>query len=564
MGSRGRPELFDHSLGILHYERTTERFKGPLSRAIEALRQPLNGTVSAAGFLRHLATTYPDMYCSLEWVRFHTFLTNKAPGLQMRVAVVSVMPRPAVRDGLFRARQAITNETGWYPLIQGSRIDTDRLLISALWEQRPLGTSLPRLQSVGQLLRVRAMANSDEQGICFVLEGTEGALQLDTGKELPRQLPAKTRGTILTHFHGDHSGGVWALTKTSPAPVLLSHGTLRSLWGLTDVPPQDKLALIHRARPFSGRRNYRFADGGSLELFPVFHTPGATGMRLMDRAGNLLVYFGDICLRNGFKDFRQEALDLVLHGPAQRRFLLLDATMAKRPQDPIDPNDTPREILKDVADGATSRNVFFLSSQPEALVYACLQAFYLTKSSNTKLLLSVPLQRALWSLMHPLLVKRRSSFDPVVLALTGGSYYSHFAESHRIYPLVPQVLLEIPADEPVVVFAQPSELTVLEGLTQRLRKSVVYLAGVIAQRLDLPHLLTASRPKAIFRVETPDWSFHSSDEDLAAYSRMLAEHGVCVGLFHSFPRNLRRFIKVYGLDSTVHVMADGPLEIGST
>jgi mRNA degradation ribonuclease J1/J2 len=76
-------------------------------------------------------------------------------------------------------------------------------------------------------------------------------------------------------------------------------------------------------------RDLRIGEGITVRAFPVPHCPGATGFLLRDRTAALF-YTGDICLATARHDFLPELVAHVHADPADRKTVLLDATMAGR------------------------------------------------------------------------------------------------------------------------------------------------------------------------------------------------------------------------------------------
>lgn len=104
------------------YEKVSKPYFGPRSMARRALSKTKGHSLTEEEFLDYLADRHPAAYDKLEWVRFHQFeWKGSEPKTTYRLAIISSAPDPVVRDFLFAFREEITTQTGWYPLVQGSR-----------------------------------------------------------------------------------------------------------------------------------------------------------------------------------------------------------------------------------------------------------------------------------------------------------------------------------------------------------------------------------------------------------------------------------------------------------
>ena len=117
------------------------------------------------------------------------------------------------------------------------------------------------------------MLASGSKGNCTLVRGAGGALLVDCGlpaREALARLPAAgldgepILGILVTHEHGDHIRGVWALARKLKVPVYGTGGTLQDFpreAARGHVPP---LHVVHPAE--------RFEIGGfRVEPFPTSH-----------------------------------------------------------------------------------------------------------------------------------------------------------------------------------------------------------------------------------------------------------------------------------------------------
>jgi len=543
------------------YERVTKPYFGSLRRATEALEGLDGRCMLESQYLDFIAQSYPDIYHALEWVRFHRFSDPRRSPVPLRLAITSLAPRPSIRDWLFEERQNIARCTGWYPLVQGSRASgghngLDRALGGI--RARPLRGAI---KPIGKLRLVEASSDGESCGTCIRVVGENGTVLLDSGFGPLAPAPHTPASyMVLSHFHGDHSGGAVSFAA-SGGKLVASVPTLTYLWSTLSV--EDRIALLESVYTWKGADRVALDDGSEVGSFPVFHAPGSTGIWIKDPVGNTLVYFGDLCLANGFYDYRPVVETVLSTLGGGKKIVVLDATMAGRKEQAIEYRDTPGEVLDALRTGTGGRNAFFLSDQPEALFYCYLRVFHLTLAvgvhgTPVRILAGKSVYELIRSTWRAVL-RRSWDADPVAKWLGHGDL-TNYAESQRLYPLTSEVLSEIKTTEPVVVMGSPSDLSVT-GLSQRLEWANVYLLGTLATRGETPAEISEAKPRAVMRVSSPDWSFHSSQENLVSLINSLSDQGVYVYLFHNYPERLQKFIKRFGLDSGKVLTGDKPLTI---
>jgi len=524
------------------YEITTSRFTGSRSyakRAFDVIHTP---PVAPERFLDHLQSKkYRNAYLALEWVRFYSF---KEGIRDLNLAVLNLAPDPTIRWMIFENREAITRATGWYPVVHGSRAHPSRLV-------KP---SVAWVPSLGRLERLDAIANSGETGASFLLHGAEGDALFDFGFGTDSSANSSHHFAFrfLSHAHGDHSIGIWNALRNDNSPIFLSRTSVAFLTNFSDNAASTEALSRLTAIPDKSLLGLTPLSSGT-RFFRVFHSPGSLGIQVNDTYGTSVTYFGDLCLRNGFHDFSQEALDIVTAPQATNRWVMLDATFAGRKRDSIEATDSPENILKDIATTASKRTVFFVNKLPEPLIYSYLQAFLLTRSPelHVPILLTQDLYKTLGALWLPVIRRSPAEIDPFIQAQLG-SHTANFAESYRFYPLSASVLKQLPPNMASIIFCKPEDFDLVEGLTDRVKSANLVLTGALAREsgLDSLPMLAKTAPRTILRVDTPDWSFHSDEDALAEFVRDITSRGGRVVLFHNHSSSLDRFIKKYNFDTS--------------
>jgi hypothetical protein len=536
------------------------------SKARKALRLVTRDPLLPEKFLDYIMTHYSEVYQNLEWVRFNETLSER-DGKTMRLAIVNLTPNPVCRDYLYNVREEVASQTGWYPIVQGSRAVFAEVPAAPRQSLTALKSRLESNGRLGHLQRLIPLCSSSENGSGFILEGSAGRVLMDFGMKWPSTSPGAFMVRLLTHLHGDHSRGIWDAIDQDDSPIILSRPSMAYLTSLQEVHPDAKRKLIYRAFFAEDAQSIVMADDCRLDLFPVFHCPGSYGVVMTDNGQSSFTYFGDACLKNGFYDFTERAKEIISSQRSTNKWVLLDATMVGRPDYAIEEEDTPEVVLDRFAAKARRRNVVFVAFEPEGLLYPYIRVFALTRSLEPpiRILLSRDLYRVLRTLWQPVIERDPGRIDPYVHSIIGKNK-SNFAGSHRLYPLTDQVLSQISSEEACILFCTPKDIDSVIGLAARVKHADVILSKSAMAGPAVPPGLVEAGPRNILRISSPDWSFHSDEKSLAEFVRWLSNNHAKVVLFHNYPDRLKKFISRNGLDrNMVWAVSEGqPIDLANS
>lgn len=546
------------------YSLAAKPWDGPVRRAIEALTQAQPEQImSEEGFLDHLQTHYAEYYQGLDWVTFSRFAPPGAswlgqklpsPGFELRLALIYLEPDPKLRTGLFGLRQQITSETGWYPLVQGKRAATERPNYKPFLPRPSEYGPNNRIEfALGELRSLRnvsvdVMGNNGnpKKGNTFLVEGSLGSLLMDTGFAVDLNSTKNTRAVFLSHFHGDHASGLWPLVEQSNAPIILSEATLTYLCQKEGVSNPLVKKLIRNAHIIEEPRLPLKVDG-DIRFYPTYHAPGSYGMVYRNLQDQAIFYPGDICLRNGFLNKYDDLLSFIRDFDAEHKYVLLDGAMVRREDFSIEVEDTPEQILEELHTGVQRRNVVFVSQSEEASIYTFILAFkYTNKGPDIPfLVVNDKLFELTRRLIRPVLKRDYKGFDPFVESVLKKDILN-FIESYRVFPM--SALPNFEPQQKLIIFATKADLEKNEALKERVAKSDVVIAGVQALSEDVELSRLTNKCRLVHRVASPDWAFHSSGEDMAAFIRDLSAINVSSILFHAGSDALKKYINKNNLD----------------
>lgn len=535
------------------YEKSNRPFFGPWTKAYEALQKVKIQPALEEEYLEYIEKEVPDIYEMIEWVRFHNF-TWKEKGskkrafnnFNFRLAVTYTKPLPEIRDKLFEIREKVTCDTGWYPLVMGSRALISKPKYRIMQKKLRI---MPRFKNIdtfiGKLKSIRDISNCHESN-CFLLNGTEGSILFDTGFGINYNGIENLKTVFLSHFHKDHTYGIWDLIEKKQVPIVLSEVTLTYLLSLKIINLEAKKTLLEQACVLESP-NTKIDSNCSINTIPVFHAPGSYGYIYNDKNECSVIYLGDVCLNNGFYNFSEQIAKIILNLDSRNKWVILDASMVGKSDLSICDEDTPKLLLQEISSDVSKRNVLFISSSPEMLIYSYIYSFLITRTSELKIKLVLnddlfDLVKTLWG---SFILKDRGYVDLYVKAVLGKNK-SDFVESFRVYPL--STLGKISKDDNVIAFITPVDITKNHLLEDRIKKADIFLAGTLALRSDIPEELVKAKPRSIIRVASPDWSFHSSEADLKEFINILSSNGIKTILFHNYSKVLKKFLKNNNFD----------------
>lgn len=556
--------LTHHNATHFKYSLAARPWDGPVRRAIEALTQAQPDQImSVEGFLDHFKTHYAEYYKGLDWVTFSQFTPQGTswmgqklpfPGFEMRLALIYLQPDPKLRTGLFQLRQQITSETGWYPLVQGKRAATERPNYKRFLPRSfEYGPSNRNEFALGELISMRNVSvdvsgdnGNPKKGNAFLVEGSLGSLLMDTGFAVDLTSTQNAQAVFLSHFHGDHAGGLWQFVEQSNAPIILSEATLTYLCQKKGVSTPLAKKLIRNAHIIEEPSMPLRVDG-DIRFFPTYHAPGSYGMVYRNPQGQAIFYPGDICLRNGFLNKYDDLLSFIRDFDAEQKYVLLDGAMVRREDFSIEVEDTPVQILEEFQTGVQRRNVIFVSQSEEASIYTFILAFkYTNKGPEIPfLVVNDMLFELTRRLIRPVLKRDFKGYDPFVESVLKRDIIN-FIESYRVFPM--SALPNFGPQQKLIIFATKADLKKNETLKERVAKSDVIIAGVQALSEDVELFSLTNKCRLVHRVASSDWSFHSSGEDMAEFIRDLSAINVRSILFHGGSDALKKYITKNSLD----------------
>jgi glyoxylase-like metal-dependent hydrolase (beta-lactamase superfamily II) len=142
--------------------------------------------------------------------------------------------------------------------------------------------------ALGELKTIRNVSvdivgsnGNPRKGNAFLVVGSLGSLLMDTGFAVDPISTKNTRAVFLSHFHGDHTSGLWQFVEQSNAPIILSEATLTYLCQKEGLANPLVKKLIRNAHIIEEPRLPLKVDGDIRffrPIMPLAHTEWCTAI----------------------------------------------------------------------------------------------------------------------------------------------------------------------------------------------------------------------------------------------------------------------------------------------
>lgn len=216
-----------------------------MKRAKVALRKEHQKACSVDAFFEYMERKYgADVEC-IEYVTFYDYVFD-TEAFHYNIAYIYTTPSLKMRDVLFVEREEITKDTGWYPMISGSRANFTSINIEESYKFWNILKHKPPYVHLGKPISIKSVA-CDISSTALLLKCEKGNILLDTGFEVVDDAVDEVDFIFMSHFHRDHSGGLYGFLKKREVPVILSSITLEYLLNLGSIEVDDKKRLSQNA-----------------------------------------------------------------------------------------------------------------------------------------------------------------------------------------------------------------------------------------------------------------------------------------------------------------------------
>lgn len=463
----------------------------------------------------------------LSHIRFIDFI-HKSDDFHYRIAVCWTSDSDELRDLLYHQAELIASECGWYPLPQGSRLNSMQKS-----RRRPRGAALNILPTLSGEMRSVQAAVKPEDGCSVRVSLSSGdSILLDSGLPSRLNVESTDKLLLLSHSHADHSGGL-TTGRCHGLPVMMSPTTCEILnsYGHLSIDQVQSTTVL-----FNSGEQHRLGESLYVEAFAVPHLPGSVGWTISDRQTSL-IFTGDICLRTARHSFIEPLAERCAASPERRVTVLLDATMAGRIAGATDVQAAKKVV------NLGDDEIVVSADSGEHLLYAYLDLFHEVQKSKNRHTVSFIVSgttRKFFEMLHSAFIgRRRDELDPFILGQYG-SAMSSWGESRWLFWA--DRMIRIPHGRRIWFLTKQE---VERGIGPEFAK--VMSIG----RDDVSHL-AGHRPnwKSVDDVDTTPWTLHSNEATIKEACLALEGVGAKVVLFHNFSSRIKKFIR----DSEVHAI----------
>lgn len=253
------------------YEIRNKPLFASMKRAREALLEPHNKAHDIDSFFAYLENNYATEIDYIEFVTFYDYV-DQADGFHYNIAYIYTSSSLKVRDLIFAQRRQITKDTGWYPMVSGSRANFTVFKVSDSYIYWNIAAHKPPYVHLGRPLFIRNIAE-DISSTAILLSCEKGNILLDTVFGIEHEVIESLEFVFLSHFYKDHSAGIFNLLKEKELPVILSDITLGYLLNLKNIDDTDKILLIKNAVLIESIKDRSYIYS-TIEFFSSYHCPG--------------------------------------------------------------------------------------------------------------------------------------------------------------------------------------------------------------------------------------------------------------------------------------------------
>lgn len=508
-----------------------------MHRAKAALSKKKYAPCDIGCFFDYLEERYSLDVQNINYVTFYDYY-NHSDKTQYNIAYIYTLPSLKIRDILFEDREKITVATGWYPMVSGQRAGFTKLKNSTSHDFYRLLKHKPPYVHLGKPLSIRSVAE-DASSTAILLKCDNGNILLDTGFGVEPTVDEQIDFVFVSHFHKDHTGGLYEFLKRKEVPIIISDITLDYMLNLSDVNQSEKELLVRNAVLIDRMRN-NAPINRTIEFFDSFHCPGAFGMKYTFN-NECVIYPGDMCLTNGFYDYSNDFVSICNSNPNGKTSIITDCALIPKGNFAI--TDENFEVVANKVE-ASQHNQIFASRSCEILFNVYIRLFKLAVQQRKQWLFVVNdelfdlLQNTLRTWLLP-----QYAGDPFIKHVIGKSRIN-YAETQKLYNVSNAAQFSDYTANKVIYLLTLDDLYSIKNEVN-ISAMDLFLTGPIATAKNIDEILNDFQFRSISKLSSPDWSFHS---DKAAVQNLLSEPSDSILkyiLFHAYPREIKKFLREF-------------------
>lgn len=289
---------------------TPQIYHGPktrMYRCLTAFNLLNRKRITENEFLEFIINRYKDLVKNVDKVKFYKYFYK---GEFCYFAIFWTKSNALFRDKLYYDGKLITELTGWYPLVTGSRISRRHQAADVyIREKIRYCMNRNKFESFDLGIPLSLEKISLGQGNSFLIKTSIWNILLDagiSGKKMDMRKLDKTKKTILilSHAHTDHIGGIKKFIQNNNVIIISTELTLDFIlnkldnwYGIKQILPKH---FFYRVFAMRYGNVYKFEKGGSLSCFYSSHYPGGAMILLKFKNNKSFLYTGDFSLSSEY------------------------------------------------------------------------------------------------------------------------------------------------------------------------------------------------------------------------------------------------------------------------
>lgn len=506
-----------------------------MRRAKAALAKKQCPPCDIRSFFDYIENQYGLDALNIEYVTFYDYY-DTCDNIKYNIAYLYTVPSLKVRGMLFDDREKIIMATGWYPMVSGKRASFTKFKNSTTHDFYGLLKHKPPYVHLGKPISIRSVAN-DISSTAMLLRCEKGSILLDTGFGVDSDIVEQVNFIFISHFHKDHTGGLYGFLKEKEVPVILSDITLEYLLNLPSIDQDEKEILVRNAVLIERMRD-NSPINRTIEFFDSFHCPGAFGIKYKFFS-ECIVYPGDMCLSNGFYNYSSDFETICSDNLKGETSIITDCALVPRGNFAITDEDFDIIESKVVA---SQQNQIFASRSCEMLFNVYIRLFKLAAQQQKPWVFVVNdelfdlLQNTLRTWLLPKYVG-----DPFIKHVIGKSG-SNYAETQRLYNVSNVAQFSDYTDKKVIYLLTLDDLKRIDNIIDTSEMDI-FLTGPLAIAKNIDELLNEYEFGSVYKLSSPDWSFHSDRKSIRDLLCQTIDMPFKYILFHAYPKDIKKFLR---------------------